>query len=199
MLKLMMVLNLLTFTTETVPNTPGTYPVIIEYADSEINVSEEIQFTIITEETIIVEEVAIDAHSFTIGSEKNLNEDLIIILSNAKAWNVENGEEYPIDHVEISKIDTNLYEATLYTVGEISKTIEIIVDAELYTQVVADEQRKTIFDKSFEEYYGFQIIAIASISILFILLIILSIVIFNTLINRTISKLNRSKNSVKSS
>lgn len=199
MLKLLVLLNVIIFTPETVPTSPGTYPVEIEYQDENIVVSEVIQFTIISTETVIEERIAIDAKDFTVGEDANLTQDLIVKLSNAKAWNMDTGEEYIIENVEIMKFDEELYKVTLYSFDDISTDINVYVEKEYYNTMVLSEDKPLKLPTELKEFYSFQMITYFVVFLVLLFLVLILVRKYNYLMTNIIQQIDDNKVNVRKS
>lgn len=200
MYKLLLILNILTFTSDTVPSDPGTYPVKIEYKDNGVEESKIIQLSVITTSTEVYEELAIDAHDFTVGESVNLSQELIIRLSKAKAWNLTTGENYDIERTEVMKISDEQYEVNLYSFKGIHKTINVFVETDYYSTLNLNEEvGEGITYNTLYEKYKVQLIILVIFLMLTLVVGVALITSYNMMINKTTSDLNSSKDSVKKS
>lgn len=187
MLKLLIILSLFLvtpedmpyFTSETVPTEVGTYPVKVEYTDGIKTKSKIIQFTVISVDTVVEEYLAINAHDFTIGENAELTEEIILQMSEVKAWNLNTAEQYEIERLEVMRIDDTLYQVTFYSFQELTKTINIYVESDYNGNIILTEDHKNPTD-GFN--YIFSKYNLESISI--ILLILLLIVALYLIIRR---------------
>ncbi len=200
MIKFFIMFNMVIFTPETVPEDVGTYPVEVEYSEDGNEVSEVINLTIISENTVVEQELAINANDFVISDETFLSDELIIKLSNAKAWNMSTLDEYEIESVGLAKVDDYHYQATLYSFQEISITINITVEEEFYETLILSDSgvTKNKLDL-FSNIYQLSLIVFLLIILVLAIIIITLIVQYNKLIKKGINNVNISKESVKKS
>ncbi len=178
----------------------GTYPIYYSQEDSNGEVGTTANFTYVDSNTIVTEELAIYAHNIYVTSEDNIKDEAVIALSEAVAWNVTTAEKYTIEKIEYKKIDEELYEATLHSVGELARTIEIkIVDDNFYKEETFDfdEEYKLNF-KIGEHIIFYNILVYVIILILYIILFII-IKRTNKKIRENIDSYNQSNANVKDS
>lgn len=128
----------------------GTYPVRISYTNSETGVTVEdiIYLTVSHQRTIVNETLqeAIDAHDIEIkkGYFDKLSDQELMYLTNAKAWQLQNGQKIEIKNVDRDEknADINRYKVTFSTEQGTNITVHVI------------ESSEVIISKN-EEYYSF--------------------------------------------
>lgn len=87
------------YTPDTVPASPGVYEVLVESLDE--NASTYIDVTVVGENYNTVLDTLITANDFELVFEESYKMSDIIRLADAKAWNKQTGDEYPIVSMEI--------------------------------------------------------------------------------------------------
>lgn len=197
MLKLLVLLNIVVFTPETVPTEPGTYPVEIEYRDENVVATEVIQLTVISTDTVTEERIAIDAKDFTVGEDADITKDLVVSLSNAKAWNMDTGEEYVIDRMDLFRVDDELYRVTLYSFDDISADINVYVEKDYYNTVVLTDDIPQKIPVELREFYSFQSITYLVIFLFLIFLVLILVRKYNHMMATITDQIEENKVNVR--
>lgn len=184
MLKILLAIYFIIYTPETVPETAGTYKVRVYHEDENGKVESIINFTVLEENTVVKDEYAINANDFSVERGLGLTSDLVITMSQAKAWNTETLEEYDIAKVEVEQIDDDSYKATLTSIDDINTTITIkLVSDYEYNKDIITGETNVDGDGLFER---FEIQTIAMTAFVLLGYIALIIIIFNY--NRSVKK-----------
>lgn len=192
---------MIVFTPETLPEETGTYTVEYSTVENRKELKTIGVVTIVDKNTIINESIAIDAQDFSVSNEENINEETVLLFSEAKAWNITTQESYEIESVEIAKVDESTYNATLYSFDNISTTIKITVRDEKLNDKMFLESKKEDFNGDIGGYLSVRNIGFLSGTFILTLYALISILwlMYNHKLNLSIRKLHAANTNVNES
>lgn len=189
------------FTPETLPDDVGTYLVEYSHTDGKQEIKTVSYATVVSKNTIICEQIALDAQDFSVSSDDNITVDTVLLLSKVKAWNVTTLEEYKIDKVEIAKVNDRLFKATIYSFNDISVTININVksEEELEQEQLHATKISNVEEDDGERYLILRNIGLVSFTLILGIYVIISLLwlAYNKKLNHNIKQLQRSNTNVK--
>ncbi len=197
MIKALFLLLFVVYTPETVPTDAGTYSVHISQTDTTSKIDTDFNLTVTEENTVIVENLAIDAKDFAVEEDIELSSDLIITMSKAKAWNIDTLESYDITEVFLDKVSEKQYQATLYSFDDINTTITINIVDDYYESLTLDEVDLRLMPYINNSLYKVLMLTLALIIILCYLLFFANIGLHNFRIEREIKKIKKAFTYVK--
>ncbi|TLG71769.1 hypothetical protein [Culicoidibacter larvae] len=95
---------------------PGTYPIEVSYTQNGKTINKTIYLTVRGEHTVIVDDIAIDAHSIVINLNQvaAMNKAGWIEAANARAWNINTLAEVPVTQVNSSQVKEAVGSYPLY-------------------------------------------------------------------------------------
>ncbi len=172
---LMAIVALIIYTPDTIPVDVGTYRVNVDYDDGKVDLDTSIKVNVIDETTVISQSILLDANDFYITDINDVDEELIIRLSNLKIWNQNTLEEYAPSNVVYSKVNENKYLVSLHYNDNVFVNVNMFL-------VGRDEYREVVLPSNYSEYYlgedeysrnfyfKYQYIVIAFLLIIYILI-----------------------------
>lgn len=199
MIKTLFLLLFVVYTPETIPTDAGTYKVHIFQSDTTSTVYGDFNLTVTEENTIVFEEIAIDAKDFSIEKDVEISTDLIIKMSKARAWNIKTLEQYQITDIKLHQINEKKYEATLYSFDDINTTITISVVDDYYKSLNLDEAEYKIDTTISEGNFRYVLVIVAIIISLLYILALVFMNLHNMKISKEVNKLSQAFTKVKKS